>query len=109
MGLEDFRMIKLFKEIMFDIRLETLEEKVIVSYIMDWQVKGKCCFASDAFLSNLTGRSAGENRNVILSLAKRKIVRITYPIESNTRMLSVIGYGLNSDIHCTPDMDIFTT
>lgn len=109
MGLGDYRMVKLFKEIMFDVRLETLEEKVIVSYIWDWQVKGKCCFASDEFLCNLTGRSAHENRNVILSLAQRKIVRITYPITTSTRMLSVIGYGLHDVPDCSPDMDIFTT
>lgn len=103
----DYRMVKLYKDIVFDVRLQSLEEKVIVSYIWEWQEKGKCCFASDAFFCSLTGRSAHEIRDVILSLAKRKIVRLTYPMTTTTRMLSVIGYGLNDAPDCSQDMDIF--
>ena len=100
-----YQIFKLFRHIMHDVSLLSLEEKLIVSYIWSWQVQDKCCFASDDFLGEALGIPTPEIRKTILSLASRNKITITRATSSTARMLSMKQYdGIDP---CVAEMDLF--
>lgn len=100
-----YQIFKLFRHIMHDVSLLTIEEKLIVSYIWSWQVQEKCCFASDDFLAEALGISTPDIRKTILSLASRNKITITRATSSTARMLSMKQYdGIDP---CVAEMDLF--
>jgi len=90
---------------MHDPTLYSLEEKMVVSYILSWQRQDKCCFASDEFFAQALGIDEYFVRDLIKGLVSRKKIKIKYPQTGNMRMLSV---NLPNEPECgTSDLDIF--
>ena len=90
---------------MHDNTLHSLEEKLIVSYILSWQRQERCCFASDEFLAEAMGIPEYFVRDLVRGLASRKKIKIAYPQTGTIRMLSV--NLLNEPNKCWDDLDIF--
>jgi len=90
---------------MHDQTLHSLEEKLIVSYILSWQRQERCCFASDEFLAEAMGIPEYFVRDLIKGLANRKKIKIIWPQTGSMRMLSV---NLPNESECgTSDLDVF--
>lgn len=100
-----YTIFKLYHHIVNDLSLNTMEEKLIVSYIWSWQVQDKCCFASDDFLAQALGTNPFTLREIILSLEKRNKITITRASASTARMLSMKKYdGIDP---CIAQLDVF--
>jgi hypothetical protein len=100
-----YTIFKLYRDVMHDSTLYSLEEKMVVSYILSWQRQGRCCFASDEFLSDAMGIPEYFVRDLIRGLSNRKKIKIKYPQTGTMRMLSV---NLPNEPECgTSDLDIF--
>lgn len=101
----NYTIFKLYSHIVNDLSLNTMEEKLIVSYIWSWQVQDKCCFASDDFLAQALGTNPFTLWEILLSLEKRNKITITRASSSTARMLSMKQYdGIDP---CLAEMDLF--
>ena len=100
-----YTIFKLYRHIVNDLSLNTIEEKLIVSYIWSWQVQDKCCFASDDFLAEALGTNPFTLREILLSLERRNKITITRASSSTARMLSMKRYdGVDP---CAVEIDLF--
>lgn len=59
--------------VMQDPRLELLD-KLILSYVLNWEERGKSCFAKDGFFAGLYGVSDDEVRFSIFKLEAYKLI-----------------------------------
>lgn len=101
----NYTIFKLYRHIVNDLSLNTMEEKLIVSYIWSWQVQDKCCFASDDFLADALGTNPFTMREILLSLERRNKITITRASSSTARMLSMKRYdGIDP---CAAEIDLF--
>ena len=101
----NYTIFKLYSHIVNDLSLNTMEEKLIVSYIWSWQVQDKCCFASDDFLAQALGTNPFTLREILLSLERRNKITITRASSSTARMLSMKRYdGVDP---CAAEIDLF--
>lgn len=98
-----YKILKIYDHVMNDTRL-SLEEKVLVNHIWSFQIDGKCCFTSNSSLSWFISSYEGHVNDLIFSLKARGIVRIWYPKNSNTRMLSIIT---GEETGCEIEGDLF--
>ena len=85
-----YSILKIYKDVMIDQRLKSLEEKILVNHILGFQNDGKCCFSSNSYISGLLDKQQDYVVDLIASLCKRKIIKWQSPVSSKTRMLSVI-------------------
>lgn len=100
-----YTIYKLYDDVMHDNTLNSLEEKLIVSYILSWQRQDKCCFASDEFFSHSLGISEFKVRDLLKGLEKRKKIKMKWGQAGTMRMLSVI---LPNEPEChTSEFDVF--
>jgi hypothetical protein len=100
-----YKIIKIFPDVMSDPRLRSLEEKIIVCHILGFQREDKCVFSTDSHIGFLIARSENETRELILSLAKRGIIKLTYPTNGTARFISI--KTPDDTIQCGDDTDIF--
>lgn len=100
-----YKIIKIFPDVMSDPRLRSLEERIIVCHIVGFAMEDKCTFSTDAHIGFLIGRSDHETHDLIHSLAKRGIIKLTYPNNGTARFLSV--KTPDDTIQCGNDVDIF--
>ena len=102
-----YKILKIYPDVMSDPRLRSLEEKLIVCHILGFQNEGKCVFTSDRAIGGLVCLSEHETHELIISLAKRNIVRCTYPNNGTARFLSIVNSGTIIE-DCAPNnTDIF--
>lgn len=99
-----YKILKVYDHVVHDVRLTTLREKYLVSYIWSWQEQSKCCFASDEFLSSLLCCDNQTLYKLLSDLQKRRILKINQG-NGQARMLSVL---VNDETPgCPDDFDIF--
>lgn len=102
-----FTLLKIYEDVIDDPRLRSLEEKLIVSHILQFQNEGKCCFTSNARIGRFLSRDEGFVSETIFSLSKRGIIRITRPIGGSGRILTVVTPGDILDCAKGDMLDIF--
>ena len=103
-----YKVIKFYDEVLTDPRLRSLEEKIIVCHILAFQNDHKCVFTSDATISQLVCLSEHQTHELILSLAKRNIIKLTHPKNGTARFLNIVTPGTIIDDCANQDMDIFS-
>jgi len=103
-----YLMLKIFPEIMSDPRLRSLEERLILCHLWDFQVQGKHCFTSNARIASFLACSEAFVDQTIFSLTKRGIIQCKRSNASTTRMLSVVTPGSIIEEAEADDLDIFS-
>lgn len=101
-----FTIVKIYDEVLQDSRLRSLEEKLIVSHILQFQNEGKCCFVTNSRFGRFLDRDETFVSQTIFSLSDRGIIKITYPKSGGARFLSVITSEEDSDCH-SDYLDLF--
>lgn len=102
-----YTLLKIYDDVMTDPRLRSLEERLIVSHILQFQLEGKCCFTSNSRIGRFLGRDEAFVSETIFSLSKRNIVRITRAISGTARILSVVTPADILDCASGEQLDIF--
>ena len=100
-----YKILKIYPDVMQDPRLKSLEERVVVCHILGFQQDNKCVFSTNAHISILTGLHEHEVQELIISLDRRKIIRIHWPTNGTARQLAVRLPG-EPETFCEPG-DIF--
>ena len=85
----EYKTIRIYRQVQEDPTLQNLEERMIINYVLNWQLQKKCCFASEDYLAGLLGNTPLKARGVINGLAARGRLKIHYAPNSNARLLSV--------------------
>ena len=100
-----YKILKIYPDVMQDPRLKLLEERIIVCHILGFQLDNKCVFSTNAHIARLTALSEHEVQELIISLDRRKIIRIHWPTNGTARQLAVRLPGAPESF-CEPG-DIF--
>lgn len=100
-----YKILKIYDDVMQDPRLKSLEERIILNHILGFQRDGKCVFSTNAHIARLTALSEHEVHELIISLAKRKIISIQHSTNGTARQLVVRIPGVQDEF-CAPQ-DIF--
>ena len=74
---------------MLDPSIRSLEEKMVLNAVMQFQSVGKCFFGSDEYLAGVIGSTPQKARAVVALLAGRGRLRIRYADNSSARLLSI--------------------
>ena len=67
----NYRNIRVYQQIMEDPSIRSLEEKMVLNVVMQFQAAGKCCFASDDYLAGVIGSTTQKARATVALLAGR--------------------------------------
>ena len=100
-----YKILKIYDDVMQDPRLKSLEERIIINHILGFQQDNKCVFSTNAHIARLTALSEHEVQELIISLDRRKIIRIHWPTNGTARQLAVRLPG-EPETFCEPG-DIF--
>ena len=100
-----YKILKIYDDVMQDPRLKSLEERIIINHILGFQQDNKCVFSTNAHIARLTALSEHEVQELIISLDRRKIIRIHWPTNGTARQLAVRLPGA-PETFCEPG-DIF--
>jgi len=84
-----YRNIRIYEDIMLDPSIRSLEEKMVLNAVMQFQSVGKCFFGSDEYLAGVIGSTPQKARAVVALLAGRGRLRIRYADNSSARLLSI--------------------
>lgn len=95
------RLIAINPEVMQDKRLELLD-KLILSYVKDWEFKNACCFAKDGMFAYLFGVQDNE---VFFSLIKLEALGLIEQISGTGGRL--IRSKKTEVINQSNDLDVF--
>jgi hypothetical protein len=101
-----YTILKIYDEVLQDPRLRSLEEKLIVSHILQFQNEGKNCFTSNARIARFLDRSEDFVHQTIFSLSKRGIVRLKQN-KGTARMLQIVTPGSILECAEAQQKDIF--
>jgi hypothetical protein len=85
----NYRNIRIYEDIMLDPSIRSLEEKMVLNAVMQFQSVGKCFFGSDEYLAGVIGSTPQKARAVVALLAGRGRLRIRYADNSSARLLSI--------------------
>jgi len=85
--------IRIFPEIMQDPTLLSLEEKIIMCYIADWERQGKCCFVSEDKLSIILGANVQKTRGLLQGLMGRNRISIKPAAGYSAQILGIVRPG----------------
>ncbi len=102
-----YTLLKIYDEVLSDPRLRSLEEKLIVSHILQFQNEGKNCFTSNARIGRFLDRSEDFVHQTIFSLVKRGIVCVKQN-KGTARILEIVTPGSILECAESESIDIFT-
>lgn len=85
--------LRIFSEIMQDPTLLSLEEKILMCYIHNWERQGKCCFVSEDKLTTILGTNVQKINALLQDLRNRNRISIRSAAGYNAKIIGIIKPG----------------
>lgn len=82
-----YYILKIYDHVMTDPSLLNLEEKILYTHILSWELENKVCFTSDQTFSELIGKTVQETRAMLKQMERRKKIKSVHAVNGSARMV----------------------
>ena len=82
-----YHILKIYDHVMTDPSLLNIEEKILYTHILSWELDNKVCFTSDQTFSELIGKTVQETLIMLKQMERRKRIKLVYAMNGTARMV----------------------
>ena len=82
-----YHILKIYDHVMSDPSLLNIEEKILYTHILSWELDNKVCFTSDQTFSELIGKTVQETLIMLKQMERRKKIKLVYSINGSARII----------------------